>query len=74
MLPRYKKEKLERLEDQLKAGVSAQREAELMMDIDGNVAADCPMCGEAIIDTIDKPFVNEGDQEAFMKTWSLQPQ
>ena len=27
MLPRYKKEKLERLEDQLKAGVSAQREA-----------------------------------------------
>jgi hypothetical protein len=73
-LPRYKREKLERLEDQLKAGVTAQREAELLRDIDGIVAADCPMCGEAIIDTIDQPFVNEEDQEAFMKTWSLKPQ
>jgi hypothetical protein len=45
-----------------------------MLDIDSIVAADCPMCGDAIIDTIDKPFANEDEQEAFMNTWSLKPQ
>ncbi|KAJ8667382.1 hypothetical protein QAD02_009044 [Eretmocerus hayati] len=43
---------------------------QLKADIDDLVASECLYCGELMIDSIDKPFIEEGDYDRVMKEWA----
>ena len=64
---------LEKAEAQLKAGALGQIKVELMATIDELIAADCPVCGETIIDSIDEPFIDPDDEDVYRETWALKP-
>lgn len=47
----------------------AQQEA-LQLELDGYIAADCPLCGYVMIQSLSLPLVSERDAEE-MKAWAI---
>ncbi|XP_020710242.2 vacuolar protein sorting-associated protein 18 homolog isoform X2 [Athalia rosae] len=43
---------------------------QIKADIDDLIASECLYCGELMIDSIDKPFIEEEDYERVMKEWA----
>ncbi|KAL6254778.1 hypothetical protein P5V15_014108 [Pogonomyrmex californicus] len=50
--------------------VSLSRRDQIKVDIDELVASECLYCGELMIESIDKPFIEEEDYERVMKEWT----
>ncbi|XP_011263387.1 vacuolar protein sorting-associated protein 18 homolog isoform X2 [Camponotus floridanus] len=50
--------------------VSLSTRDQIKADIDELVASECLYCGELMIESIDKPFIEEGDYERVMKEWT----
>ncbi|CAK9834118.1 Vacuolar protein sorting-associated protein 18 homolog [Anthophora retusa] len=60
-----------RPEDTRSAGsVSLSTKDQIKADIDELVASECLYCGELMIESIDKPFIEEEDYEKVMKEWA----
>ncbi|XP_076234523.1 vacuolar protein sorting-associated protein 18 dor isoform X2 [Calliopsis andreniformis] len=60
-----------RPEDTTSVGsVSLSRKDQIKADIDELVASECLYCGELMIESIDKPFIEEEDYERVMKEWA----
>ncbi|XP_076650787.1 vacuolar protein sorting-associated protein 18 dor isoform X1 [Halictus rubicundus] len=60
-----------RPEDTTSVGsVSLSRKDRIKADIDELVASECLYCGELMIESIDKPFIEEEDYERVMKEWA----
>ncbi|XP_058794794.1 vacuolar protein sorting-associated protein 18 homolog isoform X2 [Phymastichus coffea] len=49
---------------------SMSNKEQIKADIDDLVASECLYCGELMIESIDKPFIEEGDYEQVMKDWA----
>ncbi|XP_076171976.1 vacuolar protein sorting-associated protein 18 dor [Ptiloglossa arizonensis] len=49
---------------------SLSKKDQIKADIDELVASECLYCGELMIETIDKPFIEEEDYERVMKEWT----
>ncbi|KAJ1920861.1 tethering complex subunit [Tieghemiomyces parasiticus] len=45
--------------------------AQLKRELDGLVASECVLCGEMMIKTIDKVFVDEGREQELAATWEV---
>ena len=41
------------------------------MQLDELVAQECVLCGDAMIRSIDKPFIAEDDMDAAVRSWSV---
>ncbi|XP_076764775.1 vacuolar protein sorting-associated protein 18 homolog isoform X1 [Xylocopa sonorina] len=52
------------------ASVSLSTKDQIKADIDELVASECLYCGELMIESIDKPFIEEEDYERVMKEWA----
>ncbi|TGZ50267.1 Vacuolar protein sorting-associated protein 18-like protein [Temnothorax longispinosus] len=50
--------------------VSLSTRDQIKADIDELVASECLYCGELMIESIDKPFIEEEDYERVMKEWT----
>ncbi|XP_015595540.1 vacuolar protein sorting-associated protein 18 homolog isoform X2 [Cephus cinctus] len=50
--------------------VSLSTKDQIKADIDDLVASECLYCGELMIESIDKPFIEEGDYERVLKEWA----
>ncbi|XP_076620663.1 vacuolar protein sorting-associated protein 18 dor [Colletes latitarsis] len=50
--------------------VSLSTKDQIKADIDEVVASECLYCGELMIESIDKPFIEEDDYERVMKEWA----
>ncbi|KAH0950839.1 hypothetical protein HN011_007913 [Eciton burchellii] len=50
--------------------VSLSMRDQIKADIDQLVASECLYCGELMIESIDKPFIEEEDYERVMKEWT----
>lgn len=50
--------------------VSLSTKDQIKADIDDLVASECLYCGELMIESIDKPFIEEEDYERVMKEWA----
>nr|XP_034180513.1 vacuolar protein sorting-associated protein 18 homolog [Osmia lignaria] len=60
-----------RPEDTTSVGsVSLSTKDQIKADIDELVASECLYCGELMIESIDKPFIEEEDYERVMKEWA----
>ncbi|XP_046628252.1 vacuolar protein sorting-associated protein 18 homolog isoform X1 [Neodiprion virginianus] len=49
--------------------VSLSTKDQIKADIDDLIASECIYCGELMIESIDKPFIEEEDYERVMKEW-----
>ncbi|XP_071871160.1 vacuolar protein sorting-associated protein 18 dor isoform X2 [Bombus fervidus] len=49
--------------------VSLSTKDQIKADIDDLIASECLYCGELMIESIDKPFIEEEDYERVMKEW-----
>ncbi|XP_011498125.1 PREDICTED: vacuolar protein sorting-associated protein 18 homolog isoform X2 [Ceratosolen solmsi marchali] len=49
---------------------SLSTKEQIKADIDELVASECLYCGDLMIDSIDKPFIEEEDYERVMKEWA----
>ncbi|KZC05612.1 Vacuolar protein sorting-associated protein 18 like protein, partial [Dufourea novaeangliae] len=59
-----------RPEDTTSVGsVSLSRKDQIKADIDELIASECLYCGDLMIESIDKPFIEEEDHERVMKEW-----
>ncbi|XP_032674629.1 vacuolar protein sorting-associated protein 18 homolog isoform X2 [Odontomachus brunneus] len=52
------------------ASVSLSTRDQIKADIDELIASECLYCGELMIESIDKPFIEEEDYERVMKEWA----
>ncbi|OXU27272.1 hypothetical protein TSAR_013576 [Trichomalopsis sarcophagae] len=52
------------------ASASLSTKEQIKADFDDLVASECLYCGELMIDSIDKPFIEEEDYERVMKEWA----
>lgn len=52
------------------ASVSLSVKDQVKADIDELVASECLYCGELMIESIDKPFIEEEDYERVMREWA----
>lgn len=43
----------------------------IQAEVDEIIAADCVLCGEYMIKSIDEPFVPEEDLDSFIRSWSF---
>ncbi|KAG7209765.1 hypothetical protein KM043_011388 [Ampulex compressa] len=60
-----------RPEDTTSVGsVSLSTKDQIKADIDELIASECFYCGELMIESIDKPFIEEEDYESVMKEWA----
>ncbi|EZA54658.1 vacuolar protein sorting-associated protein 18 homolog isoform X2 [Ooceraea biroi] len=50
--------------------VSLSTRDQIKADIDQLIASECLYCGELMIESIDKPFIEEEDYERVMKEWT----
>ncbi|XP_025159223.1 vacuolar protein sorting-associated protein 18 homolog isoform X3 [Harpegnathos saltator] len=52
------------------ASVALSTRDQIKADIDELIASECLYCGELMIESIDKPFIEEEDYERIMKEWA----
>ncbi|XP_031837327.1 vacuolar protein sorting-associated protein 18 dor isoform X2 [Nomia melanderi] len=52
------------------SSVPLSKKDQIKADIDDLVASECLYCGELMIESIDKPFIEEEDYERVMKEWA----
>lgn len=52
------------------ASASLSTRDQIKADIDELIASECLYCGELMIESIDKPFIEEEDYERVMKEWA----
>ncbi|XP_014476276.1 PREDICTED: vacuolar protein sorting-associated protein 18 homolog isoform X2 [Dinoponera quadriceps] len=52
------------------ASASLSTKDQIKADIDELIASECLYCGELMIESIDKPFIEEEDYERVMKEWA----